>query len=47
MKNKTLTLLLLLITTISFSQDIYTVLFAEGFSNPVEMQNVVMTDYLL
>ncbi len=40
MKNKTLTLLLLLITTISFSQDIYTVLFAEGFSNPVEMQNV-------
>ena len=40
MKNKTLTLLILLITTISFSQDIYTVLFADGFSNPVEMQNV-------
>ena len=40
MKNKTLTLLLLLITTFSFSQDIYTILFADGFSNPVEMQNV-------
>ena len=27
-------------TTFSFSQDIYTILFADGFSNPVEMQNV-------
>ena len=40
MKDKTLTLLLLLVTTFSFSQDIYTILFADGFSNPVEMQNV-------
>lgn len=40
MKNYTLTLLLLLVTTVTFSQQISTTLFANGFSNPVDMQNV-------
>lgn len=40
MKNNTLTLLLLLVSTLSISQTISTSLFANGFSNPVDLQNV-------
>ena len=41
MKNYTLTLLLLLlVSTLSISQTVSTSLFANGFSNPVDLQNV-------
>ncbi len=39
MKNYSFTLLFLLITTFSFSQEVYVDLFVNGFSNPTDIQN--------